>query len=50
MIKKVEGTKVFETDNLEAAPTNDYEVNMDIQKGSGAKDISGPLSSTNPPF
>ena len=34
--------KAFETYCLEDAPTNTYEVNMDVQKGSDAKDTSGP--------
>ena len=43
-----EGGKVVEMDHLAAAPTNAEEVNMDAQKGSGAKDTSGHFSSRNP--
>ena len=43
MFREPEGGKVFETDNLEADLTNDDEVKMDIQKGCGARDNSGPL-------
>ena len=50
MFREPEGTKVLETDFSAAAPTDAYEVNMDVQKGSGAKDTSGPLSSANPPI
>ena len=42
--------KVFETDHLAAAPTDADEVNMDVQKGYGAKDTYGPLSSATPPI
>ena len=35
-------------DHFAAAPANDDEVKMDVQKGSGFKDTSGPLSSVNP--
>ena len=49
MFREPEGTKVVETDCLAAAPTNADEVKMDVQKGSGAKDTSGPLSIVNPP-
>ena len=49
MFREPEGTKVVETDRLAAALTNDDEVKMDFQKGSGAKDNSGPLSIVNPP-
>ena len=45
-----EGTKLVETAHLADAPTDADEVNMDIQKGSGAKDTSGTLSSMNPPI
>ena len=37
-------------DNLSAAPTNDYEVNMENPKGYGAKDNYGPISSANTPI
>ena len=43
-----EVTKLVETYHLADASTNYDEVNMDIQKSSGAKDTSGPLSSVNP--
>ena len=49
MFREPEGWKVAETDGLEAPLTNADEANMDLQKGSGAKDTSGPLSSVNPP-
>ena len=49
MFRESEGTKVFETYNLAVSPTNNDEVNMNIQKGSGEKDTSEPLSSANPP-
>ena len=45
-----EETKVFEMDNLVAAPTNADELNMGIQRDSDAKDTSVPLSSANPPI
>ena len=45
-----EGTNLVETDHLADAPTDADEVKMDIQKGSGAKDTSGSLSSANPPI
>ena len=44
------GQKVFYTDHLAYAPTNYDEVKMDVQKGCGEKDTSGPLSSLNPPI
>ena len=50
MFREPEGKRVFETDNLAAAPTNADEVKIYIQKCYGAKDISGPLSSANPPI
>ena len=39
---------MVETDRLAADPTDADDVNMDVSKGSGAKDNSGPLSSANP--
>ena len=50
MFREPEGTKVFETDHLAVAPTNDDEVKMDVQNVSGAKDTSMPLASANPPI
>ena len=50
MIREPEGTKVFETDWLAASPTDDDEVNMDVQKYSGAKDTFGTLPSANSPI
>ena len=50
MFREPEGEKVVEMDRLAVYPTDTDEVNMDVQKGSGAKDTSGPLSSTNPPI
>ena len=44
------GGGVFETDNLVSSLTDADELKMDIQKGSGAKDNSGPFLSTNPPI
>ena len=48
MFWELEGEKVFETDNLVAAPTNVDELNMYIQNGYVAKDTSESLSSANP--
>ena len=42
--------KIFETDNLVADTTDADDLNMDIQRGSGAKDTSWPLFSANPPI
>ena len=50
MFREPEEKKVFETDRLAADPIDSDEVKMDIQKGYGAKDNSGPLSSANPPI
>ena len=49
MFKEPEGKKTFETFRLADAPTNNYEVNMNVQKGSVTKDTSGPFSSANSP-
>ena len=43
MFRETEDIKVVETDFLEAAPTDDDEHNMDVQKCSGTKDNSGSL-------
>ena len=48
MFREPEEKKLFETDRLAADPTDADDVNMDVSKGSGAKDNSGPLSSANP--
>ena len=37
-------------DCLEAAPTNDDEFNMNVQKGSGTKYTPGLLFNVNPPI
>ena len=50
VFREPEGTKVVETDFLEAAPTDYDEVNIGVQKGSGTKDTSGPFSIVNPPI
>ena len=50
MYREPEGTKLVETDFLAAAPDDADEVNMDVQKGSFAKDTSGHLSSASPPI
>ena len=50
MFRESEGKKVFETDHLAAAPDDADEVKMNVQRGSGTTDNSGPLSSDNPPF
>ena len=50
MLREPEGTKVVKTYLLAAALTNADEMNMDVQKCSGYKDTSGPLSSLNPPI
>ena len=50
MFREPEETQVFETDCLEDTPTNSDEVNMDVQKGHGAKDNSEPLYSVNTPI
>ena len=36
MFREPEGAKLVEVDHLAAALTNDYEVKMVVQKGSGA--------------
>ena len=43
-------TKLFDTYRLSAAPTNNDEVNMDVQRGYCVKDTTGPVSSANPPI
>ena len=48
MFREPEGAKLFETDRLAASKTDADEVKMDVQNVYGAKDTSGPLSSTNP--
>ena len=48
MFREQEGTKLFERDRLSDALVNFDEVNMDVQKGYGAKYTSGDLSSANP--
>ena len=50
MFREPEGKKIVEMDRLAVYPTDTDEVSMDVQKGSGAKDTSGPLSITNPPI
>ena len=50
MFREPEEKKMFEMDNLVAASTESDELNIDIQKNSGTKDTSGPLSSVNPPI
>ena len=50
MFREPEGTKLFETDLLAAAPTNSDEVKMDVKNGYSAKDNSGPLFSVNSPI
>ena len=50
MFREPEGTTLFETDRLADAPTDADEVKMYLQKGSGTKDTSRPLSSVNPPI
>ena len=50
MFREPEGGGLFETDCLEATPTDFDEVNMDVQNVSGAKDTSGTLSSANHPI
>ena len=47
MFRESEGIKLFETDCLSAAPTNDDEVNIDVQKVYGRKYDYGPLSIGN---
>ena len=48
MFREPEGGKVVNTDYLEVDSTYADEVNMDFQKGSGAKDTYCPLSISNP--
>ena len=48
MFRDPEGGKVVNTDYFEDDPTYADEVNMDFQKGSGAKDTYCPLSISNP--
>ena len=50
MFREPEETKLFDTDCLAAAPTDDDEVKMVVPKVYGAKDTSGPLSSANHPI
>ena len=50
MFRETEGTKLFDTDHLAAAPTDADEMKMDAQKGYGVKDTYGPFSSVNPPI
>ena len=50
MFRELEGKKVFETDHLAADLKNADEAKIDVQKGSDAKDTSGPLSSANLPI
>ena len=49
VFREPEETRLFEMYNLEDASNDADEVNMYVQKCSGAKDTSGPLSSANPP-
>ena len=42
--------KLFETDHLSAAPNEADKLKMDVPKGYGTKDKSGPSSSANPPI
>ena len=42
--------KVFDTDCLKSDLADYDEVKMDIPKGSGTKETSGPLSNANPPI
>ena len=50
MFREHEGTKVVETDILEAALTNYDELKINVQKCSGSKDASKTLSSENHPI
>ena len=48
MFRESESTEVVETDHLSDDPTNDDEVTMYVQRGSGDKDTSGNFSSEKP--
>ena len=50
MFKVPEGGKVVETGSLSYASTDVDEVNINVQKVYGVKDIYGTLSSANPPI
>ena len=50
MFREPEGKKIVETYFLAAPLTNADEAKMDVQKGYGAKDTSGPFFSVNPPI
>ena len=50
MFMEPEETKLFETYLLAAALNDADEVKMDLQKVTGTKDTSGPLSSANIPI
>ena len=47
MFREPKGKNLFYMDRLSAATSEADEVNMDVQKGSGAKDTSVPLYSAN---
>ena len=50
MFRESEGTKVFEMGRLAAATTYADEMDMDVQRCSGTKYTTGPLSSANHPI
>ena len=50
VFREPEGGKVVETDILEDPSTDADESNMDVQKGYGAKDTSGPCTVQILPF
>ena len=50
MFREPEGGQIFDMDRLVAVQTDYDEVKTNIQKGYGAKDTYGPLSSVNPPI
>ena len=50
MFREPEEAKIFDTDPLADDPTDADEVNMDVQKYYGAKDIYGTFSSISTPI
>ena len=50
MYREPKGKKIVETDRLTTPTVDADEAKMDVQKGCGAKDTSGPFFSKNPPI
>ena len=50
MFREQERTKLVDTDNLAAAPTNADEVKINVRKCSGSKDSYGDFTSMNTPI